>query len=106
MIIFTGVVGYHPTGVHSAEISPTNLCTCLGNALIQVPMLDVYVTRGVGLKVVCCDILHFSVISTNRDLVFASTTCDALTGLSHAVARVVKRRRALLWADCCSHVSF
>jgi hypothetical protein len=32
-------------------------------------------------------------ISMNRDLVFASTTCDALTGLSHAVENVVKRRR-------------
>jgi hypothetical protein len=67
-------------------------------------MLDVYGTRGGGLKVVCCEILHFSVISTNRYLVFASTTCDALTGMSHAADKVVKRRRALLWAVCCSHV--
>jgi hypothetical protein len=69
-------------------------------------MLDVYCTRGGGLKVVHCEILHFSVISTNRDLVFASMTCDALTGLSHAVAKVVKCRCALLWAVCCYHVPF
>jgi hypothetical protein len=73
---------------------------------MQVPMLDVYGTRGGGSKVVCCEILHFSVISTNRDLVFASTTCDAITGMSHMVAIVVKHRRALLWADCCSHLPF
>jgi hypothetical protein len=91
-------------GVRNAGISPTNLCTCLDNASMQVPMLEVYGTRGGGLKVVRCEILHFPVISTNRDLIFASTTCDALTGLSHAVDKVVKRRRALLWAVCCSHV--
>jgi hypothetical protein len=85
MIMFTGVVGSQSMGVHSAGISSTNRYTCLGNASIQVPMLDVYGTRGGGLKVIHCEILHFSVIFTNRGLVFASTTCDALTGLSHAV---------------------
>jgi hypothetical protein len=64
---------------------------------MQVPMLDLYGTRGEGLKVVRCDILHFSSILTNRDLVFAPTTCDALTGLPHEVAKVIKRRRALQW---------
>jgi hypothetical protein len=59
-------------------------------------MLDVCGTRGGVLKVVPCDILHFSVISTNRDLVFASTTCDALIGLSHMVDKAVKRGRSLL----------
>jgi hypothetical protein len=106
MIIFTGVVGSHPAGVLVAGISPTSLCTCIGNASIQVPTLDVYDTRGGGLMVDYCVILHLSVISMNRGLVFASTTCDVLIGLSHAMARVVKRRRALLWAVCCSHVPF
>jgi hypothetical protein len=69
-------------------------------------MLDVYGTKGGGSKVVRCEILHFFVIYKNRDLIFASTSCDALTGLLHAVARVVKRIRALLWAECCSHVPF
>jgi hypothetical protein len=106
MLIFTGVVGSHPAGVRSTWISPTSLCTCLGNASIQVPMLDVYGTRGGQLKVVRCEILHFSVISTNRDLIFAPTTRDALTGLPQAVAKVVKRRCALILAECCSHVPF
>jgi hypothetical protein len=98
MILFTGVVGSHPAGVLSSGISPTSICTCLGNVSMQVPMLDVYVTRGGGLMVDHCEILYLSVISTNRGLIFAYTTCDALAGLSHAVVRVIKRRRALLWA--------
>jgi hypothetical protein len=106
MIIFTSVVGSRPMGVRNAGISPISICTCLGNASMQVPMLDMYGTRGGGLKVVLCNILHFFVISRNRDLCFASTTCDAIIGLPHAVARVVKRRCALLWAECCSHVPF
>jgi hypothetical protein len=84
--MFTGVVGSHPAGVRSAGIYPTSLCTCIGSALIQFPMLDVQGTRGGGYISVRCEILHFSVISTNRVLVFASTTCVALTGLSQAVA--------------------
>jgi hypothetical protein len=106
MLMFTGVVGSQPAGVRSAGISPTSLCTCFGSALIQVPMLDVYGTRGGGSIVVRCKILCFSLISTNWSLVFASTTCDALTGLSHTVAKVVKRRWALLYTEWCSHVRF
>jgi hypothetical protein len=41
MIMFTGVVGSHPAGVHSAGISPASHCTCIGSALIQIPTLDV-----------------------------------------------------------------
>jgi hypothetical protein len=85
MIMFTGVVGYHPVGVISVGISPASICTCLGTALIQFPMLDVYRTKGGGSNVVRRTILHFSVISTNRVLVFASTTRDARTGLTQTV---------------------
>jgi hypothetical protein len=106
MIIFTGLVGSHPAGDLIAGISPTNIFTCLGNALMQVPMFDVYGTRGGGLMVDRCEILHVSIISTNRGLVFASTTCDALAGLSHAAVVVVNRRRALLWVVCCYNVPF
>jgi hypothetical protein len=73
----------------------TYLCTCLGNASMQVPMLDVYGTRGGGMKVVRSEILHFFVISKKRDLIFTSMACVALIGMSHTVAKVVKRRRAL-----------
>jgi hypothetical protein len=76
------------------------------NASMQVPMLQVYGTIIGRLTIMRCEILHVSVISTNRSLVFASTTFVALTGLSHTAARVTKRRRALLWAVCCSHVPF
>jgi hypothetical protein len=73
---------------------------------MQVPMLEVYGTKIGRLIIVRCVILHLSVISTNRGLVFASIACVALAGLSHASAIVVKRRRALLWDGCCSHVPF
>jgi hypothetical protein len=73
---------------------------------MQVQMVEVYGTRIGGLIIVRCKFLHLYVISTNRGLVFASMTCVALTGLSHAVARVAKRKRVLLWAVCCSHVPF
>jgi hypothetical protein len=106
IIIFTGVDGYHPDGVFIAGISPTNLWTCRGNASMQVPMLEIYCTRVGGLIIMHCDILHVSIIFTNRGLVCVSTTCIALAGLSHAVGRVVKRRRALLWAECFSHALF
>jgi hypothetical protein len=106
MKTFTCVVGSYPAGVRSAGISPTNRCTCLGNDSMHVPMLDVYGTRGGGLKVVGCEILNFSVISTNRDLVFPLTTCDALTGLLHVMEKFVKRRSAILCDVCCSHVPF
>jgi hypothetical protein len=96
MIMFTGVVGSQPAGVRSAGISPTSICTCLGSASMQFPMLNVYGTRGGGSIVLRYETLHFSVISTNRGLVFASTICDALTGMSHAMAIFMKRRRALL----------
>jgi hypothetical protein len=39
-------------------------------------MLDVYGTIVVGLIVDRCDMLHLSVISTNRGLVFASSLPD------------------------------
>jgi hypothetical protein len=48
---------------------------------MQVPMLDVYGTRGGGLMVGRCEILHLSIISMNRGLVFALTAFDVLTGL-------------------------
>jgi hypothetical protein len=79
--MFTGIVGSHPEGVLSIEIYPTSLCICRGSALIQHPMLDVYCNKGgrssVGRRV----ILHLPVISTNRVLVFVSTTCVALAGV-------------------------
>jgi hypothetical protein len=85
MIMFTGVVESHPVGVLIVGISPTSLCTCLCNALIQFPMLDVYGTTWGGSNVVRRTILHFSVIFTNRVLVVASTTCDARTGVTQTV---------------------
>jgi hypothetical protein len=59
MIIFTGVVGSQPAEVRNEGISPTNICMCLGNASMQVPVWGVYGTRGGGSKVVRCEILHF-----------------------------------------------
>jgi hypothetical protein len=83
--MFTGIVGSHPEGVLSVGISLTSLCICLGSALIQHPMLDVYGTKGgrsnVGRRV----ILHLPVISTNRVLVFVSTTCVARAGRAQSV---------------------
>jgi hypothetical protein len=49
-----------------------------------------------GYIVIHRKILHFCIISTNQGLVFASKTCDTLTGLSHKVDGVVKRIYALL----------
>jgi hypothetical protein len=84
IIMFAGIVGSHPEGVLSVGISPTSLCICRGSALIQHPMLDVYGTKGgwsiVGRRV----ILHLPVISTNRVLVFVSTTCVARAGRAQA----------------------
>jgi hypothetical protein len=84
IMMFTGIVGSHPEGVLSVGISPTSLCICRGSALIQHPMLDVYGTKGVrsidGRRV----ILHLHVISTNRVLVFVSTTCVARAGRAQA----------------------
>jgi hypothetical protein len=84
IIMFTGIVGSHPEGVLSVGILPTSLCICRGIALIQHPMLDVYGTKGGrssdGRRV----ILHLIVISTNRVLVFVSTTCVARAGRAQA----------------------
>jgi hypothetical protein len=63
---------------------------------MQVLMLEVYGTRIGGLIIVHCEILHLSVISMNRGLVFASKIWFSLAGLLHAVARVEKLRCALL----------
>jgi hypothetical protein len=83
--MFTGIVGSHPEGVLSVGISPTSLCICRGSALIHHPMLDVYGTKGgrsnVGRRV----ILHLPVISTNRVLVFVSTTCVARAGRAQSM---------------------
>jgi hypothetical protein len=76
--MFTGIVGYHPEGVPSVGISPTSLCICRGSALIQHPMLVVYDTKGVR------SIDGRPVISTNRVLVFVSTTCVARAGRAQA----------------------
>jgi hypothetical protein len=82
--MFTGIVGSHPEGVLSVGIYPTSLYICCGSALIQHPMLDVYGTKGgrssIGRRV----ILHLPVISTNRVLVFVSTTCVARAGRAQA----------------------
>jgi hypothetical protein len=72
-------------GILSFGISPTSLCACLDSALLQLTMLDVYGTKGGGSNVVRCVMLHLSVISTNRALVFASTTRVARTGMTQAV---------------------
>jgi hypothetical protein len=84
IMMFTGIVGSHPEGVLSVGISPTSLYICRGSALIQHPMLDVYGTKGgrsiEGRRV----ILHLPVISTNRVLVFVSTTCVARAGRAQA----------------------
>jgi hypothetical protein len=45
-------MGSHPEGVLTVGISLTSLCTCLGSALIQFPMFDVYGTKGGGSDVV------------------------------------------------------
>jgi hypothetical protein len=83
-MIFTGIVGSHPEGVLSVGISPMSLCICHGSDLIHHPMLVVYDTKGGrsidGRRV----ILHLPVISTNRVLVFVSTTCVARAGRAQA----------------------
>jgi hypothetical protein len=82
--MFTGIVGPHSEGVLSVGISPTSLCICRGSALIQHQMLDVYGTKGGRSRVGRCVILHLPVISTNRVLVFVSTTCVARAGRAQA----------------------
>jgi hypothetical protein len=85
IIMFTGIMGSHPVGVLSVGISPTSLCICRGSALIQHPMLDVYGTKGGGSNIGRHVILNLPVISTNRILVFVSTTCIARSGRRQSV---------------------
>jgi hypothetical protein len=98
--------GSHPVGVINVEISPMSLCICRGSALIQHPMLDVYGTKGGGFNAGRRMILNLPVISTNRVIVFVSTTCVARAGRTQSVELFEKRRRALLVTGCCSHVPF
>jgi hypothetical protein len=104
--MFTGIVGSHPEGVLSVWILPMSLCIYRGSSLIQYPMLDVYGTKGgqssVGRRV----ILHLPVISTNRVLVFFSTTCVARAGRAQSEEYFEKRSRAMLVTACCSHMQF
>jgi hypothetical protein len=80
IMIFIEIMGSHSVGVLSVGISPTSLCICRSSALIHHPMLDVYGTKGGrsidGRRV----ILNLPVTSTNRVLVFVSTTCVARAG--------------------------
>jgi hypothetical protein len=82
--MFTGIVRSHPEGVLSVGIYPTGLCICRGSALIHHPILDVYGTKGGQSSVGRHVILHLPVISTNRVLVSASTTCVARAGRAQA----------------------
>jgi hypothetical protein len=104
--MFTGIVGSHPEGLLSVGISPTSLCICHCSDLIKHPMLDVYGTKGIQSSFGRHVIVHLPVISTNRVLVFVSTTCVARAGRAQAEELFEKRRRALLVTECCSHMSF
>jgi hypothetical protein len=106
IIMFTGIVGSHPKGVPSVGISLTSICIFRGSALIQHPMLDLYGSKGGRSNVVRRVILHLPVTSTNRVLVFVSTTCVARVGRAQSVEWFKKLRRAPLVTECCSHMQF
>jgi hypothetical protein len=105
-IMFTGRMGPHTKGVLSVGISPGSLCICRGSAFIHHPILDVHGTKGGRSSVGRCVIFYLPVVSTNRVMVFVSTTLIAHSGRAQAEELFEKWIRAMLVTEYCSHMPF